>query len=424
MKSIFCMVLLLCLHMSAYTQTSRPIKLNGLQPGEILPDMELKRIYNYSKKEAVLSEMQPELTILDFWATWCASCVGSFAKLELLQNKFLGKLKMIMVNGSPGEDEQKVNAFFKRRKDRTGRDFKLTYMLRDTVLGNRFPHQTIPHCVWLDKDRRVIAITESSEITEGNITAILNKQIVAFPFKNDALLAEANIEPLESDDNNIEILFGSRITSEQPGKGSSLSYEPAGNGLVKKVRVLNYPLLRLYQHCKPEVFAYGVHRILLDSSVAGLFNDEAIKYCYLLESQGISKPAIREQMQDDLESCFKVEAVATERKMDCFVLKPGSKIAGLGSKGGEPSSDLHKESIRHYIRNEKPNRLCSFLQGILKKPVIDETGITGRIDLEFPKGFLEYDLLRMKAFLESNGIIFEETKRMLWVTRLKSLNVK
>lgn len=425
MKAVFCMVLSLCLHFSAFAQAASPIS-RGLQPGDRLPDITLESIHNYPAKQARLSELQQELTIIDFWATWCGSCIESFTKLDALQQKFEGRVKLLMVNGYAADDEKKVAAFLKRRKERTGLSFSLTYLLQDSILHHYFPHKTIPHCVWLDKQRKVIAITESYAVTEDNIAAVLSGKPVQLEFKNDALLLDEKIGGLDMEGSNAELLQGSQITSEQKGRGNSIGYEAGENGLYKKMRVLNYPLFNMYQVSNPELFKYGILRVRIDSNIAHLFeggNESAgKKYCYQLESNGMTKQEMMKQMSADLEQYFKVKVVAEERNEACYTLSQESNMQALASKGGDTGSDLREESIRNYIHNEKPTRLCSYLQSILKKPVIDETGFTNTIDIEFPTGFRQYNARQVMDFLKAKGIVLQQAKRMLWITRLKAIN--
>jgi hypothetical protein len=48
-----------------------------------------------------------------------------------------------------------------------------------------FPHQQIPHCVWLDSNCKLIAVTHSKEVNAANITAWLSGKPISFALKQD-----------------------------------------------------------------------------------------------------------------------------------------------------------------------------------------------------------------------------------------------
>ncbi len=54
-----------------------------------IPDMEVRDIdQNWISLQSVKGE---ELTVIDFWATWCKPCVTSIPKLNSLYNEFKDK---------------------------------------------------------------------------------------------------------------------------------------------------------------------------------------------------------------------------------------------------------------------------------------------------------------------------------------------
>ncbi len=61
-----------------------------------LPIFELK---NKNKKLIVFNDFSAKLTLINFWATWCAPCKKELPKLENLSNQFSKKdLQIILVN--------------------------------------------------------------------------------------------------------------------------------------------------------------------------------------------------------------------------------------------------------------------------------------------------------------------------------------
>lgn len=429
MKRIFCILLLLCLYFYGFGQSKAPSH-KALSLGDTMPDLLLNGLKNFKDNSLQFSDFQKELTIIDFWATWCGACVGSFDKMHHLQQQFAKQLQVLMVNVSPKEDAAKVENFFTLRKKRTGKDFTLAYTLQDTIFSTRFPYKVIPHCLWLDKNRKVIAITESEAVTEANIAAVLAGQPVSLPFKNDALLFDAAKDTLHATDGDASaasLLQQSFISCERPGLGSKVMYESVNATQVKRLRILNYSLLPLYQIAFGEAFNWGAGRIDTDSFARDVLQQDLAtkqrsRYCYELFSRPMSRQQALQHLATDLERYFDVTAVADRKCLPVFLLKGGNNMQSLYSRTDISSSDLEGETLAPFITNGTMEELAGFLKNVLKKPVVNETGLVQTIDIRFPTGFQNYTPLQVKNFLHSQGILLEEAERLLPVTRLQRLN--
>jgi thiol-disulfide isomerase/thioredoxin len=394
-----------------------------------MPDVMLDNINNHVLKKGRFSALQKELTIIDFWATWCGACVGSFSKIQELQKRFQHRLQILMVNASLKEDAKKLNAFFELRKKRTGKDFSLVYSRQDTMLSRLFPYKVIPHCVWVDKNRKVIAITDTEAVTADNIEEILNGRPVSMAFKNDALLFDAdtdNLLPTDSNHTTTSVLHQSIITGEQPGLGTKLMYESVNSKQVKRMRVLNYSLLGLYRIAFLKTFDKGHGRVEIDFSLDTLFQQhldvkQRNNFCYEVSSKSMQREQALEWLAADLERYFNVTASIAEKWTPVFILKPGNNINCIYTQNGPADSDVGKETLEPFIINGRMGSLTGFLQAVLKKTVLDETGVTEAIDMRFPKGFWNYSPQQVNQFLRQHGIELHEGERLLPITRLTAI---
>lgn len=167
---------------------SSPVK--ALTVGDTVPDITITNVYNYPASKIHLPDLKGKLVILDFWATWCGSCIHGFPKMDSLQKKFSNKLQIILINnnGGNGSNEEKVKDFFRKIELQTMGAFVLPSSTRQNpILLQLFPHTFIPHYVWIGPEEKVIAITSSTEVTAENIETVINTGHITMPVKEDSL---------------------------------------------------------------------------------------------------------------------------------------------------------------------------------------------------------------------------------------------
>jgi thiol-disulfide isomerase/thioredoxin len=64
---------------------SPPVR--ALTVGDTVPDITIRNVYNYPDSVIKLSDLKGKLTILDFWATWCGSCLSAFPEMHDLKKR-------------------------------------------------------------------------------------------------------------------------------------------------------------------------------------------------------------------------------------------------------------------------------------------------------------------------------------------------
>ncbi len=144
-----------------------------LQIGDTIPEWlwhHPMQVVNHPahKSTITLSEYQNrKLVILDFWSTWCSSCIVSINKLQSAVGDFPGSFALLPIT-KQGKDV--VIPFAKKR------NWSFALPVADTLLHNMFPHRGIPHLVWL-KNNRVIAVTNSTYGTAANIKRLLDGEV-------------------------------------------------------------------------------------------------------------------------------------------------------------------------------------------------------------------------------------------------------
>lgn len=156
----------LCLNFKAAAQA--PIK--ALRVGDKLPESFWRQEHsictNGKLSKQTLTLHREKLLILDFWATWCGSCIKKFPLLDRLQRHHVKDVAIVLVNNQSEQEQARVLEKLK--------PFVLTSIVLDSTLVHNFPHGMVPHYVWIHHDR-LFAITDSSLLNAQSLIAVLKR---------------------------------------------------------------------------------------------------------------------------------------------------------------------------------------------------------------------------------------------------------
>jgi thiol-disulfide isomerase/thioredoxin len=402
---------------------SPPLKV--LTIGDTVPDITITNVYNYPASTIHLSDLKGKLVILDFWSTWCGSCIEAFPKMEKLQKEFGDKIQIILVNVFPHDDAQKVSVFFAKRKEHTGDSLSLPYSLLQSAIAPYFPFRFIPHYVWIDANRKIIAITSQDEATPENIMAALHGHVNGIHNKID-LLTFSMEKPLFVDGNGGDgdhFLYRSLLTKYIEGVNGS-GVEKNKDDKITRFFMLNTPPVGLLTAAYPDELNCPENEIINESGsnikVTPTSDSRYTNsFCYDL----IIPPSTIKEMQDyikeDMKRYFGIKVVTEKRKMKCLVLSKSDAINKIISKGSKADMDISETSIKKFIRNQPLSVLIHLLNNLPATksiPVIDETNVSANIDLELPKNFYELPIDSLESFLKKAGFQVIEKEREIKVS--------
>ena len=188
-KTIFFIaVALLCLFFKGYGQardkSARAIKYAALGVGDRVPDLIFKNVVNYTGDSLQLSGFKRRAVLLDFWATYCGSCVSGLVHLKEVERKYGRYISIVIVDTDVRETRSVVEGFLKRQNEE-GNKVGFPFVLDHQALPVLFPHKSIPHYVWIGADGRVKAITSSKDLTDGNLERLVSGYSLDLPVKED-----------------------------------------------------------------------------------------------------------------------------------------------------------------------------------------------------------------------------------------------
>lgn len=412
----------LCLFLSSAAEAQTA----ALNIGDKVPDLAINNIMNYKTTTAKLSDFKGKLLILDFWATWCAACIQSFPKMELLQKEFKDKLQVLLVSSDSHEKNQ---AFFDKRKASTGKEFSLPRVDGDRALKQLFPYRLLPHYVWI-LDGTVKAITGGFELNSTTIKAMLTSE-TSLATKKDVDLNRPLFLSEQAPREKMQH-YSLLLKGYTDGLGSSTRYRTK-DGQEYGWMSSNSTILWFYQLAALKIFNsmgeklyYNRMAIEVRDTSKLYLNSERKKdplwrnehlYSYELVVPIQEADKLYEYALEDLNRYSDYTGTIEKRRVKCLVLlKTGSEDL-LHTAGKRPASKTGDGML--LLSNTGMINLIMALNAEAGPglPVIDRTGYSGTFDMSIKAAWKDRSLLNSE--LARYGLTLQESEEELNMLVLK-----
>ena len=129
--------------------------------GQAAPDLTVKQWFN-APTDSSLKHFQGKVVLLEFWATWCGSCVENLPKVAALEEKFKDRgLVVVGMHSAQGDDT--VETFLKDK------DLKMPVAVDTGQTAKDYALDAVPTYFLLDKQGRVKWGFSNSPPTEKQI---------------------------------------------------------------------------------------------------------------------------------------------------------------------------------------------------------------------------------------------------------------
>jgi len=130
--------------------------------GDVISNFSAKNILNHTVTSSDLNRLKSEITILDFFGTWCVPCIKALPELLTLEQKFAGKIEVVLISV---EEQARLEKFLKARQ---GFSFPIIVDTENAITAS-FNPPSYPYTVVINKDNKIIAITDAASITEATV---------------------------------------------------------------------------------------------------------------------------------------------------------------------------------------------------------------------------------------------------------------
>jgi thiol-disulfide isomerase/thioredoxin len=421
MKLTTIMLLLLC-GLLSFTAKGQNTSIHPLKIGDTIPAFVFKGLKNTTDKDQTAAALaKPGLLIINFWATWCVPCVNAMPYLDSLQSRLTGQYRMLCITGESNGD---LDRYLNKNKN-IGH---LIFLAVDSVYNNYFPHHSLPHCVWIDRNGVIRAITDDDEVTEKNIRAFtegkeklrIKKEDLTFDWRN----------PLPVDDP--EFVYRSILTPMKPGISTSgvlvadsttgktrflawntLTTELLWAGVMKaNMLAKDWKSIEIHTRDSSRFFypAY-ITRPGWRAAHADDFKTWYQTYCFCYElslNRKVPLDKFYGLMAQELSLYFNVTAKVEMRETDCLILTRKPAKFQLKPDTGQERKPLEIYNNRLSAKGLTLADICRGLQGYFQfdPPFTDQTGLQGRFTLTKNFGYLKDNLTLevFRAYLNEIGL--------------------
>lgn len=411
------------------------------EEGHPCPDFKLKITGGFPQSVVSPRDFLGKWLILDFWNGGCSSCIDAFPKINAYQKKYADKLQFLVIGAEPKDPNvywAKVDIRALYEKYRKGLNLQMAYGF-DSALANRMGVASNPWLIIIDPQGIVRYVTHGLGGREANLVDILagkpvqldkayrdDEQVPAF--KEPPRLAPGGIT--RGEDSSIQV--SSLIYRWQKGMAyggipvrifinERGTYE-CGSATLGELYMCAYTG-RPGVGEKDSLYGKFYPIPLLEVKDTYLYGnkmkdgDTLRTYGYILQLPPSRRNAkeIMATMQRDLKFCFGHEGKIESRMMPYWklVATPEAREK-LKTKGAKPDTYGRRDTGYTWI-NQPAKYLALMISGFgfdnSKVPVIDETGITGNIDITMSG--LQIDFETIRRALRANGLdLIEGRKEM------------
>lgn len=375
--------------------------------GKPCPDFTLRNIRYYKQKQANLRDFQGKWLVLDFWNTHCGACIASFPHVSALQKQFELNVQFMMVGIQ--DQEGQIESIFARFRKEEGLLMPCGF---DSLLAQRFDIYQSPYILVIDPAGIVRAITyalnavDISGFLEGHPPKL--KKVYRMHEEEEPKLVFDSRRPLLVNGNggpDSGYLFRSLLSAwdgfTQPWYVPSSIEQDSAKGMFQ---VLGVPLVMLFNYAyagkKWPGSEYAIDPVL-EMKDSSLFQWSTVHssnlFCYSLQfpPNKMGTISLQRKLCRDLEDYLGFTAAIEMRAFPCWrlVAKPGASRR-LASHGGRQEFRTIIPRADFEAKNWPFSQFVQLLQGHCKDKIVDETGITGTIDIKIESAFSDIPAIR------------------------------
>lgn len=387
---------------------------------QLCPEFSFDTLLNFKKDKVKLSAFRGKFVIVDFWGTFCLPCISAFPKLENLQKRFGDSLQVLLV---ATDGYQRAKHFYDTRKKANEAMVLPCAINRGFV--RYFQIKQVSTYVWIDDQGYIKAITDEQQLTEQNIADFIGgkKMMVREMEKTKLIDRNKSLFNAAKEIDSNSVIYGSVFTKYLKGVRGVTKLARGDN----RIYVHNSPIIGLYMLAFGDttgrvlysrVVIESEHREKLMPPNKEEFNDWRVDntFCYELTVPETKKKDIYKIMREDLNRILGYNVYQEYRTQKCLVLKAEKNFRFLEDTAVVPKITYNSGGIT--LTNYPLTRLYDLISHYNQdKIVLNETGLTGKIDITIQAIMNDVDALNME--LKKYGLSLHHEDRQVQMLVIK-----
>jgi uncharacterized protein (TIGR03435 family) len=322
--------------------------------GKPAPSLSIEKLLQAPAAAPSWQSLKGKCVVLEFWATWCAPCVASIPRMNELHEQFKDRpIEFIAVTQ---QTEDKIIPFLKRRPidGWIGLDTNGS-MFRD------YGVRAIPHTVLVDAKGVIIAITDPPSVTKEVLESLLAGRPINWDAPHEVETVPSDPSEQETMNSLFQILI--RPSKEAAGRAARVDGSLSLTG------------------CPPQFIFHTVYDLPADQIDVQARLPEGT-FDVIATMPNDREDQFDQVLRQAVELTFRVKARREKRDTDLYVLeKKDGESPRLTPSVMDSGSSTNVGPKRIELMNVPIAIIADALRSQLKKPVVDETGLSGRYDV-------------------------------------------
>ena len=404
MKHFSAMMLVACLLLTRSWSHGDEI---SLSPGQKAPPLSLEKLLQAPVgSEANWEKLRGKVVVLEFWATWCGPCVDAIPHINELADQF--KDKPVQFIALTEENQRTIDTFLAQKAIHTWVGLANHSTIQDYRIA------AIPTTIVIRADGVIDGVTHPTALRAEHLQNLLAGKASGLA----ELPAQRGVRPGELPETDAHSALFQVILRPTTGGGTATFGGPAGVGPLG--REIGKSLVGYTVHdMLPYVYESSQDRII----VKGNLPDG--KYDLVAKIPKADEKHLGLRIEQALESTFGLTSRRETQEVDVYI----ATVAGANAKGLTPAANANSSRMVSNINNgtlsgtnTPVSRIIQALERGLSRPVVDETKLDGRFDVDLKWNPAEGPNGQVRAVLEQLGIALTPAKRRVEVVVIEPLS--
>lgn len=342
--------------------------------GDHAPRYYFTKLVNAPSSKLDISDLKGKPAVIAFWGTWCAPCIPEMINLGKLKKQFGDKVQVIAVSN---DDEQKLKYFLQKRPSKI-------WFASDPSnnLWSIFDIQTAGHVVLLDKNNKVVAITETKKIDSSVIEKLIYTKQVGLEENRGNRTLSSDEAPIKLDS---ATLYSFVMQPELKGVNPMMKRPVNGAFAKRRITIINLvPTIILR-----EAFDISISKKIIYATKEDSIKSNQNPLCIDFILSNKDKTNLNTLFQSELNKHLPVKGEIQKRVITCYVLRPIEGKQILIKQSSKSGNEFSFNGLQFQGEGIPIHTFISYIENELNYPVYDATGLTRYYDVSFSRNNVE-----------------------------------